>query len=69
MYLPKTAEYTSLYHQQSLLLLMAGKCKRQRLLIPEHSHVELLNWGGLWKINTDAVATLSAAESYFFIFI
>ena len=48
---------------------MVGKCKRQRPLIPELSHVELLDWGGLWKINTDAVATLSAAESYFFIFI
>ena len=44
---------------------MVGKCKDEKLLIPEHKHVELLDGGGLWKVNTDVVAIFSVAESYF----
>ena len=42
---------------------MVGKCKDEKLLIPEHKHVELLDGGGLWKVNTDVVAIFSVAES------
>ena len=44
---------------------MAGKCKDEKLQIPEHNHVELLDRGDLWKVNTDAVAIFSVGESYF----
>lgn len=54
---------TTLYHQQYLSFVMAGKCKDEKLVIPEHKHVELLDRGGLWKVNTDVVAIFSVAES------
>lgn len=54
---------TTLYHQQCLSFVMAGKCKDEKLVIPEHKHVELLDRGGLWKVNTDVVAIFSVAES------
>ena len=44
---------------------MAAKCIDEKLLIPEHNHIELLDRGGLWKVNTDVVAIFSVAESYF----
>ena len=44
---------------------MAAKCKDEKLLIPEHKRVELLDRGGLWKVNTDVIAIFSVAESYF----
>ena len=43
---------------------MAGKCKDGKLQIPQHKHIELLDWGGLWKVNTDVVAIFSVAKSY-----
>ena len=45
---------------------MAGECKDERLLIPEHKHVELLDQGGKYgwkgKVNTDVVSIFSVAE-------
>ena len=33
--------------------------------LPEHGHVDVLNRGGLWKVNEDVVAIFIVAEAYF----
>ena len=66
------AEYVSqrppikikLNHQQCLSFVVAGKCVGETISLPEHRHVNVLNRGGLWKVNED-VAIFSVAEAYF----
>lgn len=43
---------------------MAGKCKNEKIQIAQPKHIELLDWRGLWKVNTDVVAIFSVVESY-----
>ena len=44
---------------------MAGKCGGETVSLPEHRHVDVLNRGGLWKVNEDVIAIFSVAEAYF----
>ena len=44
---------------------MAGKCVGETISLPEHKHVNVLNRGGLWKVNEDVIAIFSVAEAYF----
>ena len=44
---------------------MAGKCVDETVSLPEHRHVDVLNRGGLWKVNEDVIAIFSFAEAYF----
>ena len=44
---------------------MAGKCVGKTVSLPEHRHVDVLNRGGLWKVNEDVIAIFSVAEAYF----
>ena len=44
---------------------MAGKCVGETVSLPEHRHVDVLNRGGLWKVNEDVIAIFSVAEAYF----
>ena len=44
---------------------MAGKCVSETVSLPEHRHVDVLNRGGLWKVNEDVIAIFSVAEAYF----
>ena len=46
------------YHQQCLSFLVAGKCVGETVFLPEHRHVDVLNRGGLWKVNKDVIAIL-----------
>ena len=49
----------------SLSFLVAGKCVSEIISLPEHRHVNVLNRGGLWKVNEDVIAIFSVAEAYF----
>ena len=44
---------------------MAGKCVGETISLPEHRHVDVLNGGGLWKVNEDVIAIFSIAEACF----
>ena len=44
---------------------MDGKCVNETISFPEHSHVNVLNQGGLLKVNEDVIAISSVAEAYF----
>ena len=44
---------------------MAGKCVGETISLPEHRHVDVLNLGGLGKVNEDVLAIFSVAEAYF----
>ena len=44
---------------------MAGKCVGETISLPEHRHVNVLNRGGLWKVNEDVIAIFGVAEAYF----
>ena len=44
---------------------MAGKCVGETISFPEHRHVNVLNRGGLWKVNEDVIAIFSVAEAYY----
>ena len=47
----KTAHQNKTNYQQCLSFLVAGKCVGETFSLPEHRHVEVLNQGGLWKVN------------------
>ena len=32
---------------------MAGKCSGENLPLPEHKHIEILDRGGLWKVDNN----------------
>ena len=61
----KTAHQDQTYHQQCLSFLVAGKSVGETVSLPEHRHVDVLNRGGLWKVNEDVIAIFSVAETYF----
>ena len=44
---------------------MDGKCVNETISFPGHSHVNVLNQGGLLKVNEDVIAISSVAEAYF----
>ena len=44
---------------------MAGKCFAERIYLPEHRLVSVLDWGGLWGVNEDVIIFFSIAEAYF----
>ena len=44
---------------------MAGKCVGETISLPEHRHVNVLNRGGLWKVNEDDIAIFNVAEAYY----
>ena len=56
---------STLYHQQCLSFLMAGKCSGESLPLPEHTHVQLLDRGGLWKVNNYVTSIFQVAECHF----
>ena len=43
---------------------MAGKCVGEYISLLEHKYVDVLNGGGLWKVNEDVIAVFSVAEAY-----
>ena len=43
---------------------MAGKYVGEIISLPEHSYVDGLNRGGLWKVNEDVFAIFSVAAAY-----
>ena len=45
---------------------MAGKYVGETISLPEHSYVDGLNRGGLWKVNEDVFAIFSVAAAYWF---
>ena len=61
----KTAHQDQTYPQQCLSFLVTGKCVGETVSLPVHRHVDVLNRGGLWKVNEDVVAIFSVAEAYF----
>jgi len=56
---------SSLYHQQCLSFLVAGKCTGETPKLPEHQLVNTHDRGGLWKVNKDVVDIFCIAESFF----
>ena len=55
--------YTSSYYQQQCLsFLMAGKGSGEKLPIPEHKHIEILDQGGLWKVDNNVTLIFKVAE-------
>ena len=60
----KTAHQDQTYHQQCLSFLVGGKCVGETVSLPEHRHVDVLNRGGLWKVNEDVIVIFSVAEPY-----
>ena len=61
----KAAHQDQTYHQQCLSFLVADKCVGETISLPEYMHVNVLNRGGLWKLNEDVIAIFSFAEAYF----
>ena len=57
----KTAHQGRPYHQHCLFFLVAGKCVGKAIFLPEHRHVDVLNKGGLWKVNEHVIAIFSVA--------
>ena len=53
---------SSYYQQQSLSFLMAGKCSGKNLPLPEDKHVEILDRGGLWKVDNNMTLIFKVAE-------
>lgn len=56
---------SSLYAQQCLSSLLAGKCIGGSITLPEHKHVNIMDRGGLWKVNENVTSIFKVAESYF----
>ena len=48
-----------------LSFLMAGKCSGENLPLPEHKHIEILDWGGLWKVDNNVAFIFKVAECHF----
>ena len=43
---------------------MAGKCSGENLPLPEHKHIEILDRGGLWKVD-NVTLRFKVAECHF----
>ena len=56
---------TGLYSQQCLSFLMAGKRVGENVTLPEHEHVNIMDRGGLWKVNENFTSIFKIAERYF----
>ena len=56
---------TGLYSQQCLSFLIAGKCIGENVTLPEHKYVNILDRGGLWKVNENVTSIFKIAERYF----
>ena len=56
---------SSYYQQQCLLFLIAGKCSGENLPLPEHKHIEILDEGGLWKVDNNVTLIFKVAECHF----
>ena len=48
-----------------LSFLMAGKCSGENLPLPEHKHIEILDRGGLWKVDNNVTLIFKVAECHF----
>ena len=44
---------------------MAGKCSGENLPLPEHKHIEILDQGGLWKVDNNVTLVFKVAECHF----
>ena len=44
---------------------MAGKCSGENLLSPEHQYIEILDRGGLWKVNNNVALIFKVPECHF----
>ena len=56
---------SSYYQQQCLSFLMVGKCFEGNLPLPEHKHFEIVDQGGLWKVDDNVTLIFKVAECYF----
>ena len=43
---------------------MTGKCSGDNLPLPEHKHIEILNRGGLWKVDNNVTLIFKVTECY-----
>ena len=60
-----TKSNTSTYYQQQCLsLLIDGKRSGENLPLPEHKHIEILDRGGLWKVD-NVILIFKVAECHF----
>ena len=44
---------------------MAGKCSGENLALPEHKPIEILDRGGLWKVDNNVTLICKVAEYHF----
>ena len=44
---------------------MAGKCVGENVTLPEHKHINIMDRGGLWKVNENVTSIFKIAEHYF----
>lgn len=44
---------------------MAGKCVGENVTLPEHERVNIMDSGGLWKVNENFTSISKIAERYF----
>ena len=56
---------SSYYQQQCLSFLMAGKCSGESLPLPEHKYIEILDRGGLCKVDNNVTLIFKVAECHF----
>ena len=64
--LRSTKSNTSSYYQrQCLSFLKARKCSGENLPLPEHKHIEILDRGGLWKVDNNVTLIFKVAEYHF----
>ena len=63
----KSSHFDSVYYQQCLSFLKAGKCNGEKIpiVLSEHRHVQLLDRGGLWRVTSDVTSIFKVAKCYF----
>ena len=44
---------------------MAGKCVGENVTLPKYKHVNIIDRGGLWKVNGDVTSIFKIEERYF----
>ena len=44
---------------------MVGKCVLEKLTLPENKHVNIMDGGGLWKVNGNVTSIFKIVERYF----
>ena len=55
----------SLYHQQCLTILIAGKSSAEMQDLTEHKLVNARNRGGLWKVSKEVISIFTTTETFF----